>query len=388
MKSSRVEAFQFFGLIANLESPEFRRLEVTASTPGLKDAIVEPLHGEDSGMVFRLAKRAEAEAQALDAAGVVSAISEFFQHGYDQAVCEQRTQSITYSRTPGGVKIKTDPNTEKATGKNDFRIEVDDLIASPTTRAMLVELDVLTKKGEIRREQYNKLIQIKNLLSVVYDLLPHFRQKERLNIFDAACGKSYLSFVLYHFIREVWKLNAYFRGIDTNSRLINKCRQIQETMGYRDMEFIVSSVDRFQDKGDVDLLYSLHGCDTASDEAIAAGVRLGSYSMIVIPCCHFELRGQLRHHPLRAITKFGLFEERIAALLTDSLRALALEAAGYEVTVFRLVTDDISPKNTLLRAVKRQTPKPQARQQYQELRNMFGVSPAIEKLLPSVFTGG
>lgn len=384
MKSNRIEAFQFFGLIANLESTEFRRLEVKATTPGLKDVVVEPLHGEDAGMVFRLSKKAEAESQVLDAAGVVSAISDLFQLGYDQAVCEQRTHRITYTRTSNGVKVKTDPIAEEAVGKEEFRIEVDDLITSPTTREMLVELDVLTKKGEIRREQYNKLIQIKNLLSVVHDMLPHFRQQERLNIVDGACGKSYLSFVLYYFMREVWKLNAHFRCIDTNSRLINKCKQIQEKLRYQEMEFIVSTIDKFQDEGDVDLLYSLHGCDTASDEAIAAGVRLGSYAMIVIPCCHFELRGQLRRHPLKAMTKFGLFEERFAALLTDTLRALALEALGYEVTVFRFVTDDISPKNTLLRAVKRQTPKQQARQQYLELRNMFGVSPAIERLLPSV----
>lgn len=381
-----IKAFHFFGLLATLESPEFRRLEVKAETPGLKKIIVEPLHGEESGMVFRLSRPAGEDSRVLDAPGVVSALGELFERGYSQAICELRTERVIYSRTPTGVKAKTERIAEDITEKGKFRLEVDDLIESPATRSMLIELNVLTKKGEIRREQYNKLIQIKNLLSVVYDLLPYFLEQEHLNIVDGACGKSYLSFVLYHFMTEVWRLDARFQCIDTNSRLISKCKEIQSTLGYQNMEFIAGSVDKFQSEGRVDLLYSLHGCDTASDEAIATGVRLGSHSLIVIPCCHFELRGQLRRHPLKAMTKFGLFDERFAALLTDSLRALALEASGYDVTIFRFVTDDISPKNTLLRAVKRQEPKQQARQQYRELRDMFGVSPSIEKLLPSILT--
>jgi hypothetical protein len=247
---------------------------------------------------------------------------------------------------------------------------------------------VLTKEGEIRREQYNKLIQIKNLLSVVYDVLPQFRGRQYLNIVDGACGKSYLSFVLYHFLREEWGFDARFQCIDTNTRLISRCEQIQETLSYREMKFFVNTIGGFKSSDDVDMLYSLHGCDTASDEAIAAGVELGSRVIIVVPCCHFELRGQLRRHPLKALTKFGLFEERFAALLTDALRALALEAAGYDVSIFRFVTDDISPKNTLIRAVKRETPKQQALQQYHELRAMFGVSPAVEKLLPALLSKG
>lgn len=388
MNLGKSNSFHFFGLLATLGSDDFRRLEVKAETAGLKDVIVEPLHGEEGEKTFRLFGKAGGDSRILTAPEVVSALEELFRGGYAQALAELRAERAIYSRTPSGVKVKREPVAESAAAADGLHLEVEDLIETAATRAMLVELNVLNKKGEIRREQYNKLIQIKNLLSVVSDLLPYFRQREHLNVVDGACGKSYLSFVLYYFFTEVWKLDARFQCIDTNSRLISKCMDIQSTLGFSKMEFVVGAINELQKQGDVDLLYSLHACDTASDEAIATGVRLDAHSMVVIPCCHFELRAQLRRHPLKAMTKYGLFEERFAAMLTDSLRALALEAAGYDVTVFRFVTDDISPKNTLLRGVKREAPKQQAQQQFAELKNMFGVSPAIERLLPATVAAG
>ena len=382
MKLRQTSSFHFFGLLPILESSDFRKLEVTAEIPELKDVIVEPLHGEEGEKTFRLLRKAGNQSEILNASAIAGVLDQLFQSGYDHSVAEQRTERTIYTRTPSGVKVKREPVVASAPGKDGVHLEVEDLVESEATRSMLVELNILNKKGEIRREQYNKLIQIKNLLSVVADMLPHFREREPLRIVDGACGKSYLSFVLYYFLTEVWRLDARFQCIDTNSRLITRCQEIQSTLGFKNMEFITGKINEFKKTEDVDLLYSLHGCDTASDEAIATGVRLDAYGIILIPCCHFELRSQLRRHPLKAMTKYGLFEERFAALLTDSLRALAMEAAGYDVTVFRFVTDDISPKNTLLRGIKRAEPKPQAQQQFNELKNMFGVSPAIERLLP------
>ncbi len=381
-----IQALQFMGLMPILASSEFTEMEIQGTAQDLPIIRVKPLHGEESGKTFRIYEKARKLSQVVDAEGVLNALSDYFDRGYQTAVCKTEREQTIYTRTPKGVRIKSEPLRESR--NDEVRFEVKYLLESPRIRRLLIELGILTKEAVIRREQYNKLIQIKNFLAVIHEILPQLREQRPLHILDGACGKSYLSFVLYHFVQEEWGIDARFQCIDTRQTLIERCRQISQTLSYSQMEFFESTIESFKSSQPIDLLYSLHGCDTATDEAIAAGVRLNSRAILVVPCCHFELRSQLHRHPLKALTKFGLFEERFAALLTDALRALALEVAGYEVSTFRFVTDDISPKNTLLRALKREAPKPQALQQYRELRNMFGVSPAIERLLPSIFTDG
>lgn len=378
------QTLQFMGLPSALESPEFEGLEIEGVN--LPRVYVEPLHGEESAKLFRIFQKDGKLSRVADSAEVLDSLSEYFERGYEEAVCRTERERITYARMPKGVRIKSEPlppPSQDAAG----RIDVNHLLESPRIREVLVEIGILTKDGAVRREQHNKLIQIKNFLSVIFEVLPELRGHDPLHVVDGACGKSYLSFVLYHFLRVEWGLDARFRCVDTNERLIRRCEQARGALSYDEMSFSVSAIRDFKGDGKVGLLYSLHGCDTASDEAIAAGVHLDSKVILVVPCCHFEIRGQLRRHPLKGLTKFGLLEERFAALLTDGLRALALEAAGYDTSTFRFVTDDVSPKNTLLRAVKRAAPpNPRALQQFYELRDMFGVSPTIERLLPSVFT--
>jgi len=381
-----MRSIHFMGLLPKLESEEFIDMKIQGTSKGLPDVYVEPLHGEGMGKLFRLSQRTDNFSKVLDAPQVVAALSTYFEQGYHQAICKTEEERTVYSRTPKGVHIHSEPIREYRARKSKFRFDLEYMIQSPQIRAMLAELGVLSEKGAIRRRQYNRLIQIKNFVSTIHDVLPRFREQEHLNIVDAACGKSYLSFVLYHFLRKEWGFDARFHCIDTNDRLIRRCEEIQDSLSYPYMEFVTNTIDNFTTDLKVDILYSLHGCDTATDEAIAAGVRLNSQVIIVVPCCHFELRNQLQHHPLKTMTKYGLLEERFAALLTDALRSLALEAVGYDVAAFRFVTDDISPKNTLLRALKRQSPNQKALQQYQELRDMFGVTPTIEKLLPMTLT--
>jgi hypothetical protein len=357
-------------------------MEIQGTSNALPDVCVEPLHGEGASKLFRVFRRKGDFSHVLDAPHIVTALIDYFEKGYYVAICKTEKEHIVYSQAPKGIRISRESIQEHKAKESDFRYDVKYMIQSPNIRTILTELGILSTEGTVRREQYDKLIEIKNFVEVIYKILPRFKGQEHLNIVDGACGKSYLSFILYHLLREEWGIDARFQCIDTNDRLITRCQDIQNALSFRHMQFVVSSINEFTNDRNVDVLYSLHGCDTATDEAIAAGVHLNSQVILVVPCCHFELRGQLRQHPLKGITKYGLFEEKFAALLTDSLRALALEAMGYDVATFRFVTDDISPKNTLLRASKRQHPNQQALQQYRELRDMFGISPSIERLLP------
>ena len=377
-----INSLNFMRLPAALESSDFESLTIQGK--GVPQITIEAAHEEEATKMFTLSLAKSKQTQIIALPDLIKAITEYFENDYTEAICLTNREKIIYEKTSKGIRIKSEP-VAADTDLNDFKADVKQLLEMQNVRKMLIELNILNKDGIIRREQYNKLIQIKNLLGVVHNILPQLKDYNPLNIIDGACGKSYLSFILYHFLRNEWNIDARFQGIDTNPNLINRCRQIQGSLSYDFMDFFNDTIQNFKSESPVGLFYSLHGCDTASDEVIAAGVNLNSKVIIVVPCCHFELRSQLRKNPLSALTKFGLFEERFATLLTDSLRALALEAASYDVSVFRFVTDDVSPKNTLLRAVKRDSgPNPRSLQQYRELRDMFGVSPTIERLLPSI----
>ncbi|HEX6715603.1 MAG TPA: SAM-dependent methyltransferase [Pyrinomonadaceae bacterium] len=378
------QALQFMGLPSALESPDFKLLEVHGGK-NQADVLIELLHEEETGKSFHISQKNPKTSRIVDTSGVIDALSDFFDQGYEQAICHTSQGSTSYTRTPKGVRKKFEP-TQVDQSKDEIKIDIKYLLETARIRRMLIELGVLTSEGTVRREQYNKLIQVKNFLNIILETLPELQKLKPLNIVDGACGKSYLSFVLYYFLREEWGLDAHFRCIDTSNTLIQRCQKIQSSLSCEHMEFVVGAIKDYQSDDNIGMLYSLHGCDTASDQAIAAGIHLQSKIILVAPCCHFELGGQLRQHPLKSLTKFGLLEDRFAAILTDGLRALALEAAGYDTSVLRFVMDDISPKNTLLRGIKRSVaPDPRAIQQFQKTRDLFGVSPSIERLLPDVF---
>jgi hypothetical protein len=381
MGISAIGASHFIGLSAKLETDNFSSLEIKSSTAGLSGVLIERLHDGEGGGSFRVYEQASKSSLIADAADIPNVVSQYFQDGYDLAICKTETGHTVYSRTPKGIRISTEPAHRDKSWTGTKRFSVDDLIKSPRIRKLLIELGILSREGSIRKEQYNKLIQIKNFLGIIHESLMKLQEKRKLNIIDAACGKSYLSFVLYDLLRTEWGIDADLQCIDANSKLIERCEKIRYSLGYEGMHFNVDSITGFDYDRDVDILYSLHGCNTATDEAIAAGVRLNSKVIIVVPCCHFELRGQLHRAPFRGITKFGLLEEQFATVLTDALRGLALESRGYDVSTFRFVTDDISPKGTLIRAIKGAAPKQQSIQQYKELTKTFGISPTIGKLV-------
>jgi hypothetical protein len=370
--------YLFMGLGSRLEGSDFSRLVVSGGGP---EITVTPLHRAEGEWTFRVV-RGSNPPQVVDLDQVLTLAEESFSGPYDTLHCEMLGQVTHYEKTPRGVSVRTEARTDfQARSGSAATFDEKHVLESPEARRVLAELGVVTARGVVRRKQRNKLIQIKNLAKAVYGGLQELRLKT-VCVVDAACGKSYLSFVLYYYLHEELGYPIHFTGIDANSKLIERSREIQATLGYRNMEFHASTVADFQPQAEVDLLYSLHGCDTATDEAIALGVRARARMIIVVPCCHEEIRGQLgENDPLRGVTRYGLFKEQFATLLTDSLRALALEAEGYRVAAFRFVTPDVSTRNVLLRALHTGRPSRSARAEYDALRDLFGVRPSIARLL-------
>ena len=208
-------------------------------------------------------------------------------------------------------------------------------------------------------------------------------QHDRIRVVDAGCGKAYMSLALVAYGREIGT-PVELVGVDVKADVVATVREIAAELGYDEARFEVSTIAGYESSEPIDLLVSLHACDTATDEAIAAGVRLGAEAIVVAPCCHHELAAQIAAKDKDALLRHGLLLGRQADLVTDALRASALEMAGYRVDVIEFVAAEHTAKNVMLRAERSPSESRGARAaaEYVELRDRYGVRPAIERLLP------
>ena len=213
-------------------------------------------------------------------------------------------------------------------------------------------------------------------------------ERERIRVLDAGCGKAYMSLALVAYGREVGT-RVELVGIDVSESVIATVRGIAEGLGYDEARFEASAIADYEPAEPIDLLVSLHACDTATDDAIAAGVRLGAGAIVVAPCCHHELAAQIATGEKDGLLRHGLLLGRQADLVTDALRASALEMAGYQVDVMEFVSAEHTAKNVMLRAERDPSParSERAAAEYVELRDRYGVDPAIGRLLALPVTG-
>jgi hypothetical protein len=232
----------------------------------------------------------------------------------------------------------------------------------------------VTRASRDKRRQVQHYVELLRTLPVW--------ERERITLVDAGCGKAYMSLALVAYGREAGT-RVELIGLDANPQVIDTVRGLAAELAYDEARFEATPIADYAGREPVDLLVSLHACDTATDEAIAAGVRLGAAAIVVVPCCHHELAAQLADGDRDAILRHGLLLGRQADLLTDALRACALELAGYRVDVVEFVSAEHTAKNLMLRAELDPSPQraERARRDYLELRDRFGVRPAIERLL-------
>jgi len=311
----------------------------------------------------------------LPAQNVLDRIEQLIYAGYDDIICESFTGVVHACIRSGNVEIEL----------GDFDLMPDDDAMHPIkvgqADKLLTVLDILNSEGEIKNESRRKYEQINHFIKLISDQLKEVSQGERITILDCGCGKSYLSFVMNYFLREKLKRQCYFFCIDTDADLIEKCKEMQRALGYANMEFQVNKIMDFHPRTDIDIVCSLHACDTATDEAIALGITAEASLLMIVPCCQSEILNQLQTHPLKAITRHGVFEVKLADLLTDAIRVLLLEAHGYKVTALEFVSPIYTPKNVMIVAEKMQPRNSMALEQYRELVDMFHLSPALERYL-------
>ncbi len=218
----------------------------------------------------------------------------------------------------------------------------------------LVDLGVQTREGQIVKSRYDKFKQINRYLEFVEDILPTLNKKGTIHIIDFGCGKSYLTFALYYYLHELKNMDVQITGLDLKTDVINHCNLLAESYGYENLRFCQGDISTFKGEEDIDMVVTLHACDTATDYAIEKAVTWNARVIFTVPCCQHEVNKQIENEMLAPVLKYGLLKERMAALITDGVRANLLEEWGYDTQILEFIDMEHTPKNILIRAVKRE----------------------------------
>jgi len=313
--------------------------------------------------------------------GVLDAVEELVQQGFSSVTCECWSRDIHIDVPTGGRGNLKITYTKPTTGMDEAKYFIDPEEASDLLQA----IEIMNSDGHMSVDMRRKYVQIDNFVKLVQPLLNKSAQQGKIFILDCGSGKSYLSFAMNYFIREKLRRSCHFFCVDDNEEIMSKVMRIRNELGYDNMEFFASKIRDFEPREKVDIVCSLHACDTATDEAIARAIQLEAPFLLVVPCCQHEVINQLKDHPLKAITRHGAYKAKLADLLTDAMRTLVLEAMGYKVTVTEYVAPAYTPKNIMIQAEKVQNRNKMAMEQYLELKATFhGISLELERMLPEL----
>lgn len=255
------------------------------------------------------------------------------------------------------------------------------ILPEGTPVGFLIDLGVMTKEGKIVRQKYDKYRQINRFLEFVEDILPQLSKEREQTIIDFGCGKSYLTFAMYYYLKELKGYDIRIIGLDLKEDVIAHCNELKDKYGYGKLSFLVGDIASYTDVDAVDMVVTLHACDTATNYALAKAVQWGAKVILSVPCCQHEANRMMENELLQPVLQYGILKERMAAIMTDAVRANLLTAKGYDTQILEFIDMEHTPKNLLIRAVYTGKDSENAAEALKNMEEALHLNLTLNKLL-------
>ena len=315
--------------------------------------------------------------------GAVKKVLELLNEQFRQADCFTSDHLLSLKISKSGKVLfsrrrQQNPCPVKVTHNREKKY----ILKEGTVIAPLIDLGIFTKEGKIVSQMYDKYRQINRFIEIVDDCIPENTQT--LKVVDFGCGKSYLTFILYYYLTEVRGIEAEITGLDLKEEVIRTCNDLAKKYGYSGLSFFSMDIKDFRPVQPVDMIVSLHACDTATDYVLYHAIRHQAKIILSSPCCQHEVNAQLNPEHLSILSEYGIIQERFSALLTDAIRGNILKMNGYKTQLLEFVDLSHSPKNILIRSIRSNISpqkKQEAKQQIERALAEFQIRPALYRML-------